>query len=442
MKRVALYVRVSTQEQKKGLSIDNQLQALKKYAEQEGYKVAGIYNDAGISARKKYTRRPALLQLLSDCESGKVDLILFTRLDRWFRSVGYYYEVQNQLDRYGVPWRAIWEDYNVEDSAGVFKLNILLSVAQSEADRTSDRLKSTFAYKRERGDWLGSAPTGYRIAGRDLVKDEETCAGMQAFFDTYFNTLSITKALRSANENGLPLLKSSIYKIIKNPVYCGESNCGYKNEPYITREQYDFMLARLSGYTRTSKYPKLKYKYGGIVYCGYCGARMISKTVCRTHTNGDVIYYKKYLCNNRYNMKVNCPALQITESRLDDYLMKYLSLLIDERIEEVKMLNNSADIKSATKQRKALENKLARLADLYAEGDITMDAYKAKRDTIREQISSIIIEPVKAPEPMPENWRDVYAELDEEHQMVFMHRIIKKITVTNETKDHPDIEFL
>ena len=53
MKRAALYVRVSTQEQKNsGLSVDSQIDALEKYCEEQGYTVAGVYNDAGISARK------------------------------------------------------------------------------------------------------------------------------------------------------------------------------------------------------------------------------------------------------------------------------------------------------------------------------------------------------------------------------------------------------
>lgn len=85
MKRAALYVRVSTQEQKNsGLSVDSQIDALEKYCEEQGYMVAGIYNDAGISARKKYTKRPALLRLLEDCKKHEIDIILFTRLDRWF----------------------------------------------------------------------------------------------------------------------------------------------------------------------------------------------------------------------------------------------------------------------------------------------------------------------------------------------------------------------
>ena len=176
MKRAALYVRVSTQEQKNsGLSVDSQIDALEKYCEEQGYTVAGIYNDAGISARKKYTKRPALLQLLEDCKKHEIDIILFTRLDRWFRAVAGYYEVQNVLDACKVPWRAIWEDYETETSQGIFKVNIMLSVAQAEADRDSEKIRSVMEFKRNNKEYIGGkVPVGYRIEGKKIVKDEKT----------------------------------------------------------------------------------------------------------------------------------------------------------------------------------------------------------------------------------------------------------------------------
>ena len=89
--RAALYIRVSTEEQAKhGLSLPEQRNALLKYAEINGMDVAGVYEDAGISARKPYKKRPALLRLLEDCSSGKIDVILFVKLDRWFRNVSGY----------------------------------------------------------------------------------------------------------------------------------------------------------------------------------------------------------------------------------------------------------------------------------------------------------------------------------------------------------------
>ena len=69
MKRVALYIRVRTEEQSRhGLSLDEQNTALESFAQATGYLIAGEYMDAGISARKPYTKRPALRRLLDDCK--------------------------------------------------------------------------------------------------------------------------------------------------------------------------------------------------------------------------------------------------------------------------------------------------------------------------------------------------------------------------------------
>ena len=89
--RAALYIRVTSEEQARhGLSLQEQRDALTRYAKANKMTVVGIYEDAGISARKPYKKRPALLRLLDDCKAGKVDTILFIKLDRWFRNVAGY----------------------------------------------------------------------------------------------------------------------------------------------------------------------------------------------------------------------------------------------------------------------------------------------------------------------------------------------------------------
>lgn len=77
MKRAALYIRVSTEEQARhGLSISDQRAALEAYAKTHSMTVVDIYEDAGISARKNYKKRPALLKLLADVEAQKIDIMI------------------------------------------------------------------------------------------------------------------------------------------------------------------------------------------------------------------------------------------------------------------------------------------------------------------------------------------------------------------------------
>ena len=135
--RAALYPRVSTEEQAKfGLSIHDQQNDLEEYAKANGMKVVGIYPDAGFSARKKIEKRPAMMELLAAVQRNEIDIILVTKLDRWFRNIGEYYKMQDILEAHNVCWKTIYEDYDTSTAAGRLKINIMLAVAQDEADRT------------------------------------------------------------------------------------------------------------------------------------------------------------------------------------------------------------------------------------------------------------------------------------------------------------------
>ena len=84
--RVALYARVSTEEQKNhGFSIETQLDELRKYANTHEYYVHDEYVDEGFSGGT--LNRPALKRLLDDIRKNQIDIVIFVKLDRWFRSV-------------------------------------------------------------------------------------------------------------------------------------------------------------------------------------------------------------------------------------------------------------------------------------------------------------------------------------------------------------------
>ena len=86
--RVALYIRVSGEEQKiKGLSLESQRERLEAYAREQGWVIVGIYIDAAKTARKKLHKRSEFQRMLDAVRHDEVDMLLFTRLDRWFRSV-------------------------------------------------------------------------------------------------------------------------------------------------------------------------------------------------------------------------------------------------------------------------------------------------------------------------------------------------------------------
>ena len=100
--RVALYIRVSGEEQKiKGLSLEAQQERLEAYARERGWVIVGIYIDAAKTARKNIHKRTEFQRMMDSVKRDEVDILLFARLDRWFRSVADYYKVMEILQAPG-----------------------------------------------------------------------------------------------------------------------------------------------------------------------------------------------------------------------------------------------------------------------------------------------------------------------------------------------------
>lgn len=441
MKRAALYVRVSTEEQKRnGISVDSQISALQEYCASNDLEIVDVYNDAGHSARKKYTSRPELLRLMNDCNEHKVDIILFTKLDRWFRSVKDYYEVQAILDNFKIPWRAIWEDYETETSSGIFKVNIMLSVAQSEADRTSERIKAVNEYRRSRGEYVGTAPTGYKVENKRLVKDKEKEEGMSAFFKEYLASFSLTNALREAARFGVTFERSHISRLMKNTAYCGQAFNGYECDSYITPEEHALILSNIK--SRSVKKTKTGevYLFAGLMKCGYCGKNLSGKSSKRKRKEG-FKRYTEYVCPSNGGTRTVHRPLYIYESTIENFLLSELDSILEDTISAATTKANDEALKKAMSNKRQLEEKLKRVIFLYEEGDIDIITYRKRRDELKAEINQLYMPPTKVPEPLPEDWKNVYKDLSPTYKKAFWNKVIESISVTRDEGVKFSIKF-
>ena len=221
VRRAALYIRVSTEEQaKQGYSIPAQREDLEGYARRNGLAVAGVFVDEGKSARKRYTSRPAFMQMLEMVKAGEIDVILFIKLDRWFRSIADYYEVQKILDAHNVAWKTTQEDYDTETTNGRMYINIRLTIAQDEADRTSDRIKFVFENKVAHGEAIfGCTPLGLKVEDKHIVPDPETAPIVRELFRHYEAHRSISRAVREVGDQfGRVLWLDGTRRMLANPI--------------------------------------------------------------------------------------------------------------------------------------------------------------------------------------------------------------------------------
>ncbi|MCK4826490.1 recombinase family protein [bacterium] len=161
--KVAIYIRVSTEDQaKEGYSLEVQREYLEFFAEREGYEVFKVYCDDGISAYS--TRRPALQELLADAKAKAFDLVLVHKIDRFSRNLKDLLMLVDELSSYGVGFKSAAEPFNTTTSAGKLMFQQLGSFAEFERNRIAERVFPGMVKGVQLGNWQGArfAPFGYK----------------------------------------------------------------------------------------------------------------------------------------------------------------------------------------------------------------------------------------------------------------------------------------
>lgn len=443
--RVAAYIRVSTTEQAiHGLSIEAQTEALNAWSAKNGLKIIDYYVDAGISARKSAAKRPALQRLLADIQSGKVDLIIFTKLDRWFRSVSEYYKVQDILDKHKVNWKTIHEDYETATASGRLKINILLSVAQDEADRTSERIKRVFELKRERGEPLGGmVPTGYKLEGKKIIKDPAMEPAVSEFFRCYLEGGSISTAIdQAAARAGVRFKYQLASAMLSKPAYYGVFNGTADMCPaYISKEQFDQIAAARCRTARKSPTNRT-YLFSGMLTCGECGARMGG----RTHKiNG--IEKAEYNCPGHYQKKGCGNRTNIREAAIEAYLMETVDLRLKQYLSDAGTAKG-AEVIDYTAEIGKCRRQLAKAKELFMNELITLEEYRKDHERIMPKIQEMEAAQSTPKGTSPEalqsvlfaGWQELYDTLDKQGKRAFWRLAIKEIWVFPDR--HIEYDFL
>jgi DNA invertase Pin-like site-specific DNA recombinase len=147
-KKVAIYTRVSTDEQK----TDLQLMDLKEYINRRGYDIFNLYEDIISGATKE---RKALDQLMDDAKKRKFDIVLVWKFDRFARSLKMLVDGLALFQELGIDFISYKENIDTTTSMGKLIFNINSAYAEFERDIIRDRVRAGVKAKREKtnGVW-------------------------------------------------------------------------------------------------------------------------------------------------------------------------------------------------------------------------------------------------------------------------------------------------
>ena len=440
MKKAALYIRVSTDEQARhGLSLDEQRATLVSYANSHGYTIIGMYADEGASARKTLNRRLQFQQMMQDVRDGRIDIILFIKLDRWFRNVHDYYIVQDVLDQHGVVWECTNEDYNTTTTNGRLMLNLKLSIAQNESDQTSDRIKFVFEGKRRRHEVLtGTMPPGYIIKDKHAIIDERIAPLIRKVFYHVYGGGSIHSALQytdEAHELGIHLTYRKIRLWLVNSRYTGEMHGMPGYCPAIIPPDVFARVQDIINNKGRSPRTERIYLFSGLIRCPHCGGVLGSHSG-RKNTAGEYHCYE-YRCSQHFNQSLHSCSFSrsVFERKLENYLLDNMHRLITEHIHVIERERIKRQKQRSALTAEAIATRMERLKDLYLDELITKDMYKKDYKKLKEQQSALDV-PLRLP-TIPKNlqklahstdFRQTYESLTRENKKRFWCSIIQSIT--------------
>ena len=358
--RVAAYVRVSEETKETQHSLQAQEDFYRRQIHENAeWELAGIYKDNGISGTD-IKRREGLVSLISDCETGKIDLILVKSVSRFARNTLDLLRIVRYLKQMGV---AVWfEEQNINSltEEGELMLTLMASVAQAESESISENIKWAIRKAFQKGIGNTKRRTfGYHWVEGTLTVIQEEAEIVERIFRDFLAGESQTKIAGKLTQegvtsvNGNPISVSAVGNILRNITYTGNTllqktfiqdpiskkkvmNTGELPQYFVqdtheaiidmyTFEQVQEKLARNKEmgrfpYNHTGK----KYPFTMKVICGCCG-RHYTRQLWNTSEKG-----KKrptWVCTGKKAEKYRrCDSKNIPEAKLMEASTKVLGI--------------------------------------------------------------------------------------------------------------------
>lgn len=391
------YARVSTPRQgERGVSLQEQKDAIERYASVHGLTVTRWFEDRESASR---TGRTAFSEMLRLLRSKKVQGVIIHKIDRSARNLEDWADVGKLADS-GVQVHFATENVDLKTVAGRLSADIQAVVAAHYSRNLREEVKKGFYGRLKQGFYPLRAPTGYLDQGsaKPKIFDPERSLLVREAFELYgsgrialpeLTSEMHRRGLRNRNNGAITL--GGLAKLLKNPFYVGLiriRNGGTfhgNHEPLVTTELFEKVQAVMAG-KRVDRTKNRVFTYSRLIRCTSCGYSLIGET-----RKGHV-YYR---CHNRpFKTPAVCPPTSLCEEAIDAAVVAALATvdlskdeleLADTVISRIR--NNFDETRGAARealrlQQEHLHMRITKLTDLLIDGTIDNQVYAERRDNL------------------------------------------------------------
>ena len=231
-KRVAVYARVSTDDLNQTSSYELQKNYYQDMVNRNSqWKLVDIYADEGISGTS-LNHRDAFVQMIKDCESGKIDLIITKSVPRFARNTLDCIGFIRKLAALPQPVGILFETENMYtlDPKSEMTITFLATLAQEESHTKSDIINASIEMRFSRGIFLTPALLGYDVdEDGDLAINEDEAMTVRLCFFMYlygYNCQQIAQTLmqlgRKTKHGNIRWTPGTVLSVLQNERHCGD----------------------------------------------------------------------------------------------------------------------------------------------------------------------------------------------------------------------------
>lgn len=398
-------------------TLENQTKRLENYAKENGYNILDTFEEVASSVDEE---REQLNKMMKYIESGKVDVVIISAIDRIARSLGIFEKFLQVCKDNDVLIETPQSKIDLSNEGSELLAMIQSVLAKSEYGNIKRRLTegklATVSIKKR---WIGStAPFGYKY-DRDiktLVVDEELKPVYLKMVELALDGNSYSQIAKKLNDLGYRSRKGNAWnparleKILTNRTYLGESeyNSATLKQRAFAKETHEALISESdfnkirklidsrNNFTDRSVVGKEKTIIDGLVYCGKCKRKRSIQIQKTTHGRARrTPFYAIRSCHHFNEDGSRCKEggckSEYVENTVMDYLKKYTTKLKKEfdKIANSTSTEQNDMIKSKIQELEKIlsENKdsSSRLLDAYMRKIINIDEFEKAKLNLEKQ---------------------------------------------------------
>lgn len=400
------YIRVSTARQgQTGTSLDEQREAIRRYAERSGFVIAQEYEEKETAAK---LGRPVFERMLQGLKQGKARGVIIHKIDRSARNLKDWANLGELIDR-GIEVHFANESLDLQSRGGRLSADIQAVVAADYIRNLREETKKGFYGRIRQGLYPRAAPIGYLDNGKGNPKTPDPARASlikQAFILYSTSQWPLKRLVEYLSEAGLrgrsgkAVTLNGLATILHNPFYAGLIYIRVKGElfagahqPLVPKKLFDRVQDVLSGKS-VEKRLRHVMLFRKLLQCGRCNATLIGEKH-KGHT-----YYRCHTKDcpektTREEVVENAFTLVLQRIRFNEKENRYL------RQEVKKQYQTYLEAKESQRQALRLQadqlhERLGKLTDALIDGLLDKDAYLARKNSlvaeeqaIKEQLTNL-----------------------------------------------------